>query len=56
MSECLCDCADQDGKVDHIIPVCEVDKCSIQVYSVRIFNSLVFSPEFCRTVLFIVIF
>jgi len=31
------DCADQDAKLDHIIPVCDGDKCSIQVYDVRLF-------------------
>jgi len=25
---------DQDGKLDHVIAVCEAQKCSIQVYDV----------------------
>jgi len=41
MNECRCFFADQDGKVDHVIPVCFVDKCSIEVYDVRLAISLI---------------
>jgi len=46
-------CVDQDGKLDHILPVCDDDKCSIQVYDVSFLTLFVlFFIFFRRIVLF----